>query len=295
LKRLDVALIGRHPGLSRRKAREVIEKGQVSLEGRVVREPGLAVAAGATLEWDPNRKALPRARLSLPILYRDDSVLIVDKPAGLLTVPTSPDAVDEDTALGRVQDFAKRLSPRRPFVGVVHRIDRDTSGAVAFALTPEARNGLRRLFREHRIERRYSAVVAGRPRGAEGRIELPIRDAYEGGKRGVARKGEPSLPAITRFEVAERFENAALLDVSLETGRQHQIRIHLAHVGLPILGDRVYTPGRSPRAPVPARRQMLHARLLAFVHPVTGTKVHVEAPLPEDFRRVVVSLRGAVP
>jgi 23S rRNA pseudouridine1911/1915/1917 synthase len=289
--RLDVALVRRHPGLSRRKAREVVEKGQVTLNGRTVREPGLGVPPGAEPDWDPNRKALPRARLSLPLLHQDEALLIVDKPAGLLTVPSSPEAVDEDTALGRVQDYVRHLTPRRPYVGVVHRIDRDTSGAVAFALTPGAREALRRLFKEHRIERRYSALVAGRPRGNEGVVDLPIRDAYEGGKRGVAREGEPSLPAVTRWKVADLFEGAALLDVTLQTGRQHQIRIHLAHVGLPILGDAVYGRERGRRAPAGAPRQMLHARVLAFVHPLTGAQVRVESPLPEDFRKALASLR----
>lgn len=289
--RLDLVLIRRYPKLSRRKAREVIEKGQVALEGRVVREPGLGVPQGATPDWDPNRKALPRARLSLPLLHQDEAVLVVDKPAGLLTVPSSPEAVGEDTALLRVQEYVRRLNPRRPFVGVVHRIDRDTSGALAFALTPEARAALRRLFREHRIERCYSALVAGHPAGREGVVDLPIRDAYEGGRRGVARHGEASHAAVTRWKAVELFPGAALLEVTLQTGRQHQIRIHLAHVGLPILGDLVYGRDRAPRGPVPAPRQMLHARLLAFVHPLTGAKVRVEAPLPEDFRRALDGLR----
>ena len=289
--RLDLVLVRRHPGLSRRKAREVIEKGQVTLLGRVVREPGLGVTAGAEPDWDPNRKAVPRARLGLPLLHQDEAVLIVDKPAGLLTVPSSPEAVDEDTALLRIQEFVRRLTPRRPYVGVVHRIDRGTSGAVAFALTPQAREALRQLFREHRIERRYSALVVGRARGKEGEIDLPIRDAYEGGKHGVAQKGEPSLPAVTRWKVADLFEGAALLDVTLRTGRQHQIRIHLAHIGLPVLGDAVYSQKRGPRVPVAARRQMLHARVLAFVHPLTGAAVRVEAPLPADFRRALAGLK----
>lgn len=289
--RLDVALIQIHPELSRRKARDVIEKGQVSVQGETVREPGRSVSGDAGINWDPNRPALPRARLSLPLLHQDESVLVVDKPAGLLTVPTSPEAQDEDTALARVRDFVRHLTPRHPFVGVVHRIDRDTSGAVAFALTQEARQALRALFREHRIERRYAALVEGEPRTDQGTVELPLRDAYEGGKRGVAKGDEPSIPALTRWKVAERFAGAALLDVELGTGRQHQIRVHLAHVGLPIMGDTVYNPRRS-RLSVTAPRQMLHARLLAFLHPVTGEHVHVESALPEDFRRTLAALRS---
>jgi 23S rRNA pseudouridine1911/1915/1917 synthase len=289
--RLDLALIRKYPQLSRRKAREVIEKGQVTLDGRMAREAGLGVRPEAKLHWDPNQRSLSRARLSLPLLHQDETLLIVDKPAGLLTVPTSPEAADEDTALSRIQEYVRRLTPRRPYVGVVHRIDRDTSGAVAFALTPRARSALRTLFREHRIERRYSALVVGTPRGEEGIVDLPIRDAYEGGRRSVARAGEPSLPAVTRWKVAEGFQGAALLDVELQTGRQHQIRIHLAHMGLPILGDGVYGRDHTPRSPIPAPRQMLHARTLAFVHPTTGSRIQVESPLPEDFRRVLSDLR----
>jgi 23S rRNA pseudouridine1911/1915/1917 synthase len=269
----------------------VIEKGQVSVQGRTVREPGQLVGPDAEIQWDPNRPALPRARLSLPLLYQDESLLIVDKPGGLLTVATSADARHEDTALARVKDFVQHLTPRRPFVGVVHRIDRDTSGAVAFALSAAAREALRALFREHRIERRYSALIEGAPAKDSGTIDLPLRESYEGGKRGVAKGDGPSVPALTRFTVVERFAGAALLDVELETGRQHQIRVHLAHVGLPILGDSVYNPRKGRPVVGAAPRQMLHARVLAFVHPITGERVHVESPLPDDFRKALAALR----
>jgi 23S rRNA pseudouridine1911/1915/1917 synthase len=279
--------------MSRRKAQDVIEKGQVSVDGVTVLDSGRAVSQGAALVFDPNKKSVRRSRISLPILYEDDSVLVVDKPAGLLAVPTSPDATGEDTALARVQDYVRHLRPRRPYVGVVHRIDRDTSGALAFALSPAARPPLRALFREHRIERRYAALVQGDPRGESGRIDLPIHDAYEGGRRRVARPGEPSRPALTLWTVVERFAGAALLDVELLTGRQHQIRLHLAHAGTPILGDPVYgrargRPGGAPAAP----RQMLHARLLAFVHPLSGRPVRAESPPPADFEAALRALRA---
>jgi 23S rRNA pseudouridine1911/1915/1917 synthase len=291
--RLDLALIRQHPDLSRRRARDVIEKGQVSVDGRIQREPGTAVATSAAIDWNPHKKALPRARLSLPVLYQDETLLIVDKPAGLLTVPSSPDARDEDTALARLQQYVRRLSPRRPYVGVVHRIDRGTSGAVAFALSDDARQALRRLFREHRIERRYAAIVVGSPRADEGQVDLPIHDVYQGGRRRVARPGEPSRPALTRFKVVERFRGLALLDVALETGRQHQIRVHLAHVGLPILGDPVYRDRAAGRTPVDADRPMLHARHLAFAHPLTGARVSAEAPPPADFQGALRELRAS--
>jgi 23S rRNA pseudouridine1911/1915/1917 synthase len=287
---LDVALIRAHPQLSRRKAREVIEKGQVTVDGATTVEAGRAVAGTERIEWNANRPARRRARSSLPLLYEDARVLVVDKPAGLLSVPSSPDVHDEDTVLARVRQYVRHLRPRQPYVGVVHRLDRDTSGALAFALDPEMRAALRSLFRHHRIERRYAALVAGVPRGERGDVDLALRDGYEGGRRGIARPGEAARPALTRWRVVERFPGAALLEVELETGRQHQIRIHLAHVGLPVLGDAAY--GRDVRSPVPARRQMLHARLLGFTDPYTGRRVRAESPLPPDFAKALAALRA---
>lgn len=299
--RLDLALIRRHPELSRRKAREVIEKGQVTVEGTVERRPGIMVREAARVEFDPNRKALPRARASLPFLWADESLVIVDKPAGLLTVASAPGA-DEDTAARRMHEYARHLNPKRPYLGVVHRLDRDTSGALAFALTPSAREALRTMFRAHRIERRYVALVHGRPRGDAGEIDLPIHEGYAAGRRRVARENEEALPALTRWRVLERFADTALLELELETGRQHQIRLHLAHVGMPVLGDPVYAevPQRAGRTPprrlhLPVPRQMLHARVLGLTHPRTGAPVRVESPLPPDFRAVLQRLRRSRP
>jgi len=291
--RLDLALIQHHPELSRRRAREVIEKGQVAVAGRTMLEPGLLVEPTAAIAWDPNLKARSRVRSSIRLLYEDDDVLVVDKPAGLLAVPTAPDAHDEDTALARVQQYIARLRPRRPYVGVVHRLDRDTSGALAFALSPPARAALRDLFRAHRMERRYAALVEALPATDEGQVDAPIYDVYEAGRRRLARPGEPAHDARTRWRVVERFRAGALLEVELETGRQHQIRLHLAHLGLPIVGDPVY--GREARRRVIAARQMLHARHLAFDHPLTGVRVAAESPLPADFREALAALRHADP
>jgi 23S rRNA pseudouridine1911/1915/1917 synthase len=289
--RLDLALIRLHPDLSRRRARGAIEKGQVTVDGTRVRQAGHEVAEGAHVAWDPHRKALARARCSLPILHEDEHVLVVDKPAGLLTVPTGPAVRDEDTVLARVREYVSHLRPREGFVERVHRLDRDTSGAVVFALSREGRAGLIRTFRAHRIERRYLAIVAGAPRADHGVVDTPIRDAWVSGRRAVARDEEPQKPARTRWRVRERFFGAALLEVELDTGRQHQIRVHLAHVRLPVLGDRVYgTPTAGRVAP---RRPMLHAWRLAFRHPVSGERVAVESPVPADLTRTVSRLRRA--
>lgn len=284
-RRLDVVLIAGHPGLSRRRAQDVITKGQVSLDGVTVREPGRRVPDGAVVLWDPNLRALPRARLELPMLFEDEHVLVIDKPAGLLSVPAP--GSDEDSALARVAAYARRLR-RGAFVRAIHRLDRETSGALALALSREAASGLIDLFRRHRIERRYLALVAGSPPAESGVVDAPIRERYVAGRRGVARPGEPASLARSRWRVLERFARGALLEVELETGRQHQVRAHLAHVGLPVLGDAVY--GRDAGA-LRVRRVMLHAAVLAFAHPVGGTPVRVEAPLPEDFRRALAELR----
>ncbi|HWX23518.1 MAG TPA: RluA family pseudouridine synthase, partial [Vicinamibacteria bacterium] len=185
----------------------------------------------------------------------------------------------------RVQAFAHHLRPGNPYVGVVHRIDRGTSGTLVFALTPPARDALRALFRDHRMERRYTALVLGTPSGDVGLVDRPIHDSYQGGRRRIARAGEPSHPALTRYRVLERLPHAAFLEVELETGRQHQIRLHLASIGLPIVGDLVYGGGPGPGRP------MLHARTLRFVHPITGHTVTAESPLPADFSATLLSLR----
>lgn len=284
--RLDLLVIARHPHLSRRRAREVIEKGQVRVDGALVREAGREVSAEAAVDFDPNRPALPVARCSLPILYQDEHVVVVDKPAGLLTVPSAAGVQGEDTVLQRIQEYARHLKPRDGYAERVHRLDRDTSGALAFALSAQARAGLIATFRDHRIERSYLAVVAARPREPQGVIEAPLREAWISGRKAVARPGEPARPALTRWRVEESLGSAALLEVELETGRQHQIRVHLAHQRMPILGDTVYgTPDRL------ARRPMLHAWKLAFAHPVHGAPVAVESPVPEDMREVLAALR----
>jgi 23S rRNA pseudouridine1911/1915/1917 synthase len=300
--RLDLALIRKHPGLSRRKAQAAILKGQVWLDGLACSEPGRAVTESSRLDWDVNRKATPRPQaVSFPVLFRDDHVLVIDKPAGILSVP-APGAPDESSVLGQLHEDLARGSKvrRKPFLGRIHRLDRDTSGALAFALSPEARRGLIALFKAHRIERRYLALVEGAPPKDEAVIQAAMADAYEGGRRRVARGLEAQSPALTRYRVRERFLGAALLEVEIETGRQHQIRVHLAYAGLPVLGDRVYREAYkavAPRAPSPfaARRQMLHACRLGFAHPVTGEKVQVESEVPADLRLAIESLRRRGP
>jgi 23S rRNA pseudouridine1911/1915/1917 synthase len=289
--RLDLALIQRYPDLSRRKAREAIEKGQVTVDGAIRLEAGHEVTETAAIVWDANRKARRRARSSLPLLYEDARLLIVDKPTGLLTVPTATDVHEEDTALARIREYLHHLRPHDPYVGLVHRIDRGTSGAVAFALDGETRHALIQLFSRHAIERRYLALVKGEPGPDRGRIDVPIKDEYREGRRHLSHGESSGRDAVTHFEVRERLGDAALLELRLETGRQHQIRLHLTHLGHPILGDKVYGAARAWVRGVTLRRPMLHAASLGFTHPWTGDPVRAESPLPADFADLLTALR----
>lgn len=234
----------------------------------------------------------PRNSRQLAILYEDSEILVIDKPAGLLTIPSDPTrAAFEDTVLRRVRDYVARPRGPRPYVGVLHRLDRDTSGALAIALTRDAHAAGRDLFAAHQFDRHYLAIVYGVPTPREGTIRAPISSRYLSGRRGVARPGHEARAAITHYRVLEAFGPAALVELELETGRQHQIRAHLEHLGHPIVGERVYSSATTAKSGLPAGgrrrisapRQMLHAWTLAFPHPIRRTEVAVEADPPKDF------------
>ena len=290
--RLDLA-VARRFGLPRRAAREAVRAGRVEREGIVVDEPGMEVPEDAPLVWHRDRPARHRVRTRLRVLHEDEDVLVVDKPAGLLTVPTAER--ERDTLLARALDYLHHRYHRRPYAGIVHRLDKDTSGAVVFARSRESLHALQDLFKAHDIEREYVAIVEGAP-PESGTLDADLSRDARLDRRGVAKRGEPGRRAVTRYRVLERLRGASLVSVQLETGRTHQIRIHFAHAGTPVLGDRVY--GRRGASSVPASaaapRQMLHARRLGFAHPRTGELVRVESEAPEDFAKILRSLRTRV-
>ena len=286
--RLDHRLRELQPELSWTRIRNAIERGQVSVNGIVAQDPGAEVGMADQIHFDVSRPARPRARLDLVRLYEDPEILVIDKPAGLLTVPTHPDAkATEDTVLRRAQEYARHLQGRTSYAGVLHRLDRDTSGALAIALTREAHRAGRELFATHDFDRWYLAVVQGIPEQERGTIEAPISDEYVSGRRRIARSEDEGRYAVTHYRVRETFRGAALLELQLETGRQHQIRLHLQQLGHPLLGDKVYAEGVGrPRA----RRQMLHAWRLSFPHPLRRQRIAVEAPVPADFAKLCSDL-----
>jgi 23S rRNA pseudouridine1911/1915/1917 synthase len=274
--------------LSRRAARDAVRSGRVEVAGEPAAEPGIDVADETAVAYFPNRPPRHRVLTRLAVLYEDDDLLIVDKPAGLLSVPT-PER-ESDTLLARVLDYLQHRYRRRPYAGVVHRLDRDTSGSIVFARSREILHGLQELFRAHDIEREYLAIVEGSP-AETGTLDAElVRDAGLG-RRGVARRGEQGRRAVTRYSVRERLRGASLVSITLETGRTHQIRIHFAAEGHPVVGDRVYRRRPGEAAVIEAPRQMLHARRLGFTHPRTGAAVRAESPVPEDFEKVLGELR----
>ena len=296
--RLDKRLKERRQDLSWRQIREAIEKGQVTVDGRVQKDPGLDVSTRANVDLNLNRPAQSRARASFDILHEDHDIIVLNKPAGLLSIPSSPEAGStEDTVLRRVREYMQFKRGHKTYVGMLHRLDRDTSGSLAVALSKDAHAAGRELFKEHRFERHYLALVQGIPDPPAGTIRARISSGYQSGRRKLVDAHAAGLDAATDYKVREQLKDAALLELRLHTGRQHQIRLHLEKLGHPLIGERVYaTPSpqalKSSGPEVSAKRNMLHAWKLAFPHPLTGTRISVEAPIPADFLKLMKRLRG---
>jgi 23S rRNA pseudouridine1911/1915/1917 synthase len=288
--RLD-KLVSERFGLSRRGGREAVVRGQVDLGGRTCFDPGAEVDPGAELAYDPNRPRPETAARRVKVLYQDRQILIVDKPAGLLTQPTQER--EPDTLLERAGRYlARTRGGSRPYVGIVHRLDRDTSGVILLICSRQALRPFQALFRAHTIERRYLTVVEGALTPDRGTIDLPLVADRGDGRRGVARVPGPGVPATTHYEVIERFGAAAtLVACRLETGRTHQIRIHLAESGYPVVSDPVYRPSDLRPFPLPFSRQALHAQALGFIHPFSGVGLRIEAPLPPELADWIAALR----
>jgi len=284
--RLD-RLLGAHAEIgSRAEAERLLAEGHVLVDG-VRRPKSYRLTGGERLEIDlpPARPSrLEPEQLELTIAHEDEFLLVVDKPAGLVVHPGAGHVSGTlvHGLLGR--GIAGGEEPARP--GIVHRLDRDTSGLLVVARDPETHRRLQRLLRRRAITREYVALVRGRPRSLAGRIEAGIgRDRTERSRMSL--DSDRPRPAVTHFEVVELLPRHALLRVRLDTGRTHQIRVHLAAIDLPVAGDPVYgVPGD-----LGLERQFLHAEHLAFTHPRTGSPVDVRSPLPDDLARALERAR----
>ncbi len=291
--RLDRVLAARVPATSRATLQRWIEEGRVTLAGRPISAKDKA-RSGTVVRVEPGppplSEALPEA-IPLDILFQDEHLIVLHKPAGLVVHPAAGHASGTlVNALLHHAEIERGEDPRRP--GVVHRLDKDTSGVMVVTCTEAARAGLSALFARHEIERVYEAICLGHP-AAEVRYETLIGRHPQERKR-FSSKVRSGKRAVTHVRRVRTLLGAALVRCQLETGRTHQIRVHLADHGFPLLGDSVY--GRVSKDALLREvsrelgRQALHARSLGFVHPITGVALRFEVEPPEDFRRALERL-----
>ncbi len=280
--RLDRFLAGLDDVGTRAAAEALVAGGSVTVDG-AQRAKSHRLEGGEEVAFEPPERAPePRAEeIHVPLAYEDEHLLVVDKPAGLVVHPGAG-----RTSGTLVHALHGKLAggddPERP--GIVHRLDRDTSGLMAVALTEEAYRRLGELVRARELERTYLALVRGRPRSRRGTIDAPIgRDRIEPTRQSL----DSATPreAVTHFELDRLYAEHALLRVRLETGRMHQIRVHLTAIGLPVVGDPVYGAPDDRLA-----RQFLHSAALAFDHPITGERLELESELPAELAAFLAEL-----
>jgi 23S rRNA pseudouridine1911/1915/1917 synthase len=275
------------PGKSWNEVRRLARTGKIFVDGAPRLDPTQLVPAGAEVELRQNAPRATRTP-SLPrsaILYVDAQVVVVQKPPGISTVP-----YDENEHGTLDQLLMETLSERgrRAPLGIVHRIDKETSGVVVFARTTAAKLALKNQFRFHTVGRRYVALAHGAVRS--GTIQSRLVQDRGDGRRGSTENEELGREAVTHVTSLESLRGATLVECRLETGRTHQIRIHLAERGHPLLGERVYSKTYRGEL-LPAPRVMLHARELSFEHPSTGQRLSFEQHMPEDMQAVLASLK----
>ena len=324
--RLDAYLAAHVPAFSRTRLKQAIEDGDVLVSGRTAK-PAYKLRAGEQIELEtpaPPVAEFQPEDIPLDIVYEDDALVVVNKPAGMIVHPAA--GVPSGTLANalayrlRIADCGFRIdekgagasslsanpqsairNPQYPRPGIVHRLDRDTSGLLVVAKTEQAHEQLADQFRARTVFKSYVALVHGRVREDKGRIEQPLaRDPRNRTRMAVVRAGRP---ALSLYRVRRRFERFTLLDVEIKTGRTHQIRVHLAWLKHPVVGDKVYGGGRDQtipdtklRAAVAALgRQFLHAERLGFHHPSTGEWRQFNAPLPDELTRLLAALAPHAP
>jgi 23S rRNA pseudouridine1911/1915/1917 synthase len=301
--RLDKAL-AEASGLSRERVKALLGEGRVSLAGQAANQPSSKPAEGAHF-----RIVVPEAipaeaaaqDIDLAVVYEDEHLIVIDKPAGLVVHPAAGN-LNGTLVNALLHHCAGQLSGiggvARP--GIVHRIDKDTSGLLVAAKTDVAHEGLSRQFADHSIERAYLAIAGGHPIPPSGTIRGAIARSSANRKKMAmvpdGDEGRRGKHAVTHYRTIERLDSATLVECRLETGRTHQVRVHMASIGHALLGDQLY--GRTPARlrPILAqhdfRRQALHAAQLGFLHPVTGRMLHFASEMPADLRELLVDLRN---
>ena len=307
---LGLAAGARGLALSRTRLKALIEAGCVRLDGEVIRDAAMRLTGGAQIEVEappPDESPLLAQELPLDVVFEDQHLLVLDKPAGLVVHPAAghEDGTLVNALIAHCGDSLSGIGGvRRP--GIVHRLDKDTSGLLVVAKTDAAHQGLSALFADHgrtgSLVREYLALVWGTPDMRNGTVNAPLgRHPRQREKMAVV-SPERGRHAVTHWLLEERFGPASLISCRLETGRTHQIRVHLAHIGHPLLGDAVYGGGFKSKASQLSEaagrralsrlgRQALHAAKLGFVHPITGEELLFESPPPEDLSNLINELR----
>jgi 23S rRNA pseudouridine1911/1915/1917 synthase len=267
-------------GHTKTKVRQLLKHRAVSVNGRVVtgHDYRLSIGDVVSMETKPQPGADILEQYAIEIVYEDDAVIVINKPTGLLTIATEKEK--RETAYYVLNAYFKERSPLRPDrIFIVHRLDRETSGLIVFAKDEAAKKRLQKDWNEG--EKKYYAVVEGVPKDPEGRIESYLSETAAF-KVFSGPAGEETKRAVTRYRVMKAGKGHALLEVVLETGKKHQIRVHLSDIGCPVVGDKKYGAQTNP-----IRRIALHACSLSFAHPVSRKKMHFTTPLPKAFESLV--------
>jgi 23S rRNA pseudouridine1911/1915/1917 synthase len=294
---LDLFLAGEIEGVSRTQLARHIGQGAVTVDGKV-EPPSRKLHPGEEVLWAPppvTRTEIAAEEIPLSVVHEDRWLVVIDKPAGLVVHPAPGHEAGTlvNALLAHCQDLRGIGGELRP--GIVHRIDKDTSGLLVIAKDDATMTALGAAFKAHDIVRVYEALVVGKPPGPSGRIDtMHGRDPRD--RKKFTTRVKVGRRAVTNWSLVEPLEGAARMEARLETGRTHQVRLHLAALGCPLLGDATYgRPPRDPELREIARelgRQALHAKVLGFRHPATGAELRFESPPPPDFQRALAALRA---
>lgn len=287
--RLDKAISMKDSSISRASVQRMIDEELVLVNGKKSKASyKISVGDTVTIIKEELKEVEIKAEdIPLDVIYEDNDILVVNKQKGLVVHPGNgnPDGTLVNAIMARCKDSLSGIGGEiRP--GIVHRIDKDTSGLLIIAKHDKAHINVSEQIKNHEVKKTYIALVRGNVKENEATIDMPIaRSTKDRTKMAVSKNGKN---AVTHIKVLERFNDYTLLEVNIETGRTHQIRVHMSQIGYPIVGDYVYSNGRNPFG---VEGQMLHSQKLEFVHPISGKKMSLEAPLPEYFEEVLKVLR----
>ena len=276
--------------LSRTAIKRLLEEEKIHVNGKV-EKTSYKVKNGDNIEIEiPEAKEtkLEAQNIPVPVIYEDKDIIVVNKPKGMVVHPANgnPDGTLVNAILAMCKGSLSGIGGEiRP--GIVHRLDKDTSGLLIVAKNDEAHIKMSKQIQDRKVEKRYIALVRGNVPDDEATIDMPIaRSKVDRKKMAVDKNGKE---AVTHFKVLKRYGNYTLLEIKIDTGRTHQIRVHMSYIGYPVVGDSVYSSGKNEFG---VEGQMLHARYLKFKHPITGKELNLEAPLPEYFEKIIKQLES---